>query len=142
MRAWPRCVFVSSCAVHEVILADRPLDETHRCGPTILTGLTRRRGSVCPQLRARTGWPICALRPTGIYGLPIRHRPVVGSTRWAGAAWGARRDGEGRQGMHAVDVARAIELLPHRDTKPIAGQAFNCYDRYVSEEQVRASPRS
>src|SRR5436853_1944770 len=29
----PRCVFISSCAVHDVILGDRPLDETHPLWP-------------------------------------------------------------------------------------------------------------
>ena len=29
-----RCVFISTCAVHEVILDDRPLDETHPLWPT------------------------------------------------------------------------------------------------------------
>src|SRR5262249_57212430 len=29
----PRCVFVSSCAVHDVILGDRPLDEAHPLWP-------------------------------------------------------------------------------------------------------------
>src|SRR5262245_2098269 len=30
----PRFVFISTCAVHEVILGDRPLDETHPLWPT------------------------------------------------------------------------------------------------------------
>src|SRR5262249_12484056 len=30
----PRFVFISTCAVHEVILSDRPLDETHPLLPT------------------------------------------------------------------------------------------------------------
>ena len=30
----PRLVFVSSCAVHEVVLDDRPLDEAHPLWPT------------------------------------------------------------------------------------------------------------
>jgi hypothetical protein len=38
--------------------------------------------------------------------------------------------------VHAADVARAVQLLLHADSKNIAGQAFNCYDVYVSEEQV------
>jgi hypothetical protein len=42
----------------------------------------------------------------------------------------------GGKEVHAADVARAVELLLHADTKLIAGQAFNCYDMYVSEEQV------
>ena len=33
-------------------------------------------------------------------------------------------------------MARAVELLLTADATAVAGQAFNCYDRYVSEEQV------
>jgi hypothetical protein len=33
-------------------------------------------------------------------------------------------------------VARAVELLLSAEAKTIAGQAYNCYDRYVAEEEV------
>ena len=38
--------------------------------------------------------------------------------------------------MHAADVAGAVDLLLHADPHRIAGQAFNCYDRYISEQEV------
>ena len=36
--------------------------------------------------------------------------------------------------MHASDVARAVEILLH--AKGVAGQAYNCYDQYVAEQDV------
>jgi hypothetical protein len=42
----------------------------------------------------------------------------------------------GGKEVHALDVARAVEILLRADAKAIAGQAFNCYDRYVAEEEV------
>src|SRR5438132_561337 len=42
----------------------------------------------------------------------------------------------GGKEVHAADVARAVELLLRVDAERIAGQSFNCYDLYVSEEQV------
>jgi len=38
--------------------------------------------------------------------------------------------------VHAADVAKAIELLLLADAKTIAGQAFNCYERYIAEQEV------
>jgi hypothetical protein len=38
--------------------------------------------------------------------------------------------------VQALDVARAAESLLHADARRIAGRSFNCYDRYVGEEQV------
>src|SRR5581483_666516 len=42
----------------------------------------------------------------------------------------------GGKEVHAADVARAVGLLLEADSKRIAGQAFNCYDRYISEQEV------
>ena len=43
---------------------------------------------------------------------------------------------KGGKEVHAADVAQAIELLLNADAKKIAGQAFNCYDCYVAEQEV------
>jgi hypothetical protein len=43
---------------------------------------------------------------------------------------------KGGKEVQAADAAKAVELLLHADPKKIAGQAFNCYDRYVSEQEV------
>jgi hypothetical protein len=33
-------------------------------------------------------------------------------------------------------IARAVELLLYADARAIAGQSFNCYDRYVAEQDA------
>lgn len=133
-----RFVFISSCAVHEVILDDRPLDELHP------TWSTNHYGAHKAALEAfvysyglGAGWPICSLRPCGIYG--VTHPPsaskyydLVGDVLAAKPIATAR----GGKEVHAHDVARAIDLLLGADEKDIAGQAFNCCDQYVSEQQV------
>ncbi len=43
---------------------------------------------------------------------------------------------KGGKEVHAADVAQAVELLLSADAKAIAGQAYNCYDCYVAEQDV------
>jgi nucleoside-diphosphate-sugar epimerase len=133
-----RFVFVSTCAVHEVILDDRPLDEAHPLWPTSPYGAHKAAlEKFVHSYGLGQGWPICALRPTGIYGLA--HPPAA--SRWFELV-GAVLRGEpvatakGGKEVHAADVARAVELLLTADADKVAGQAFNCYDRYVAEEEV------
>jgi nucleoside-diphosphate-sugar epimerase len=133
-----RCVFVSTCAVHEVILDDRPLDETHPLWPTSPYGAHKAAlEAFVHSYGLGQGWPICALRPTGIYGLA--HPPSA--SRWFDLVGQVLRgqpieSARGGKEVHAVDVARATELLLNAQTTAIAGQAFNCYDLYVAEEHV------
>jgi nucleoside-diphosphate-sugar epimerase len=131
-----RFIFISTCAVHEKILDDRPLDETH---PTWATSHYGAHKAAIEQFvysyGLGQGYPICALRPTGIYGLA---RPAEES-KWFelvqavcnGQTVHCRRGGKE---VHAADVARAVEILLHADG--IAGQAYNCCDRYISEFEV------
>src|SRR5262249_28070615 len=66
----PRFVFISTCAVHEVILDDRPLDEAHPLWPRTHYGAHKAAlEAFVHSYGFGAGWPICALRPTGIYGL-------------------------------------------------------------------------
>jgi len=133
-----RCVFLSTCAVHEVILDDRPLDETHPLWPTSAYGAHKAAlEKFVHSYGLGQGWPICALRPTGIYGLA---HPASGS-RWFDLVGQVIRgepiaSARGGKEVHAADVAKAIELLLSADSKTIAGQAFNCYDRYIAEQEV------
>jgi nucleoside-diphosphate-sugar epimerase len=134
----PRCVFVSTCAVHEVILDDRPLDEAHPLWPTTHYGAHKAAlEAFVHSYGLGQGWPICALRPTGIYGLA--HPPQA--SRWFDLVGRVLRgepvtSARGGKEVHAADVARAVELLLTADARAVAGQSFNCYDQYVSEEQV------
>ena len=133
-----RCVFLSTCAVHEVILDDRPLDETHPLWPTSPYGAHKAAlEAFVHSYGLGQGWPICALRPTGIYGLA--HPPSA--SRWfelVGRVLRGERieSAKGGKEVHAADVARAVALLLSAEAKVISGQAYNCYDMYVAEEQV------
>jgi nucleoside-diphosphate-sugar epimerase len=134
----PRFVFISTCAVHEVILTDRPLDEAHPLWPTSAYGAHKAGLEKFVHFYGfGQHWPICALRPSGIYGLdhpPARSRwfELVGRVVRGEDIASAR----GGKEVHALDVARAIEILVRADASAVAGQAFNCYDRYVAEEEV------
>jgi nucleoside-diphosphate-sugar epimerase len=134
----PRFVFISTCAVHEVILDDRGLDEAHPLWPTSHYGAHKAAlEKFVHSYGLGQGWPICALRPTGIYGLAhparaSRYFDLVGQVLCGEPISSAR----GGKEVHAVDVARAVEILLLADSKRIAGQAFNCCDRYIAEQEV------
>jgi nucleoside-diphosphate-sugar epimerase len=131
-----RFIFISTCAVHERILADRPLDETH---PTWALSHYGAHKAAIEQFvysfGLGQGYPICALRPTGIYG--VAH-PVEDS-KWydlvqriaQGEHVECRRGGKE---VHAADVGRAVEILLRAEG--ITGQVYSCYDRYISEHEV------
>lgn len=134
----PRFIFISTCAVHEVILDDRPLDEAHPLWPLSHYGAHKAAlEKFVHSYGLGEGWAICALRPTGIYGLDA----PAEKSRWFHLVGQVRR-GEpistpaGGKEVHAQDVARATVLLLTADAKAITGQAFNCYDRYIAEQEV------
>jgi nucleoside-diphosphate-sugar epimerase len=140
----PRFIFLSTCAVHEVILGDRPLDETHPLWPTSHYGAHKAAlEAFVHSYGLGQGWPICALRPTGIYGLA---HPAQAS-RWFDLVGQVVR-GEpieserGGKEVHAADVARAVELLLQVEPQRMAGQSFNCYDQYIRYEPLFLSSAS
>ena len=129
-------VFISTCAVHDKILPDRPLDETHPLWPTSHYGAHKAAiEKFVHSYGFGKGYPICALRPTGVYGLA---RPASRS-KWYDLVRRVVRgkpvecQGGGKE-VHAGDVAQAVDLLLKSDR--IAGEAYSCYDRYVSEREV------
>ncbi len=131
-----RFVFISSCAVHDRILDDRPLDEKHPLWSTSHYGAHKAAiEKFVHSYGFGHGYPICALRPTGVYGIarPIEH------TKWFNLVQTVVR-GEsvtcqrGGKEVHAADVAKAVGVLLISDG--ITGEAYNCYDRYVSEWDV------
>lgn len=133
-----RFVFVSTCAVHEKILNDRPLDETH---PTWSTSHYGAHKAAIEQFvhsyGQGLGYPICALRPSGVYG--VAH-PAIDS-KWFNLVKSVAEGREvvcqrGGKEVHAADVAKAAEVLLRADPATIAGEAFNCCDRYISEWDV------
>lgn len=132
----PRFVFISTCAVHEVILDDRPLDEAHPLWATHHYGAMKAAvEKFVHSYGLGDGYDVCALRPTGVYGLA---NPAEDS-KWYDLVQRVARgeDVEVRGGgkeVHAADVARAATLL--LTAEGIAGQAYNCYDLYVSRHAV------
>ncbi len=133
----PRFVFVSTCAVHEVILDDRPLDETHPLWPTSHYGAHKAAlEAFVHSFGLGQGWPICALRPTGIYGLAHPAR----DSRWYDLVGQVLRgepiDSPRRQGSPRRRRRPRRRAVAERRPKAIAGQAFNCYDMYVAEQKV------
>ncbi len=131
-----RFVQISTCAVHEKILEDRPLDEAHPLWPLSHYGAHKAAlEAFVHSYGFGDGYGICALRPTGVYGLA--HPP--GNSKWFSLVK-AVVNGEsvecqrGGKEVHASDVAKAAGVL--LTANGIAGEAFNCYDRYVSEYEV------
>jgi nucleoside-diphosphate-sugar epimerase len=131
-----RFIFISTCAVHDVILADRALDEAHPLWPKSHYGAHKAAiEKFVHSFGLGQGYEICALRPTGIYGIA---RPVE-RTRWYRLVRDVRLgkavdSAAGGKEVHAADVARAVNLLLM--APGIAGQAYNCYDMYISDEHV------
>jgi len=131
-----RFVYVSTCAVHEKILDDRPLDETHPLWPNSHYGAHKAAvEKFVHSYGLGEGYAICGVRPTGVYGLT---HPPSHSKWWDLVQQVVRGEPvvcrSGGKEVHAADVARAVELLLTADG--IHGQVYNCYDRYISDYDV------
>ena len=134
-------VFISTCAVHEKILDDRPLDETHPLW--MMTHYGAYKAAVEQFVHSYgfgVGFPIVALRPTGIYGR--HHQPH--RSKWFDLVQQVA-NGEpvtcrgGGKEVHAEDVAEATDILLHSDDN--AGEVYSCCDRYVSQYDVATFTR-
>ena len=132
-----RFVLISTCAVHDVILEDRPVDETHPLWPASHYGADKAAlESFVHSFGFGDGYAICACA-TGVYGVnhPVENSKWFALVRSVVRGQTVHCRGGGKE-VHAADVARATELLLKAERHAIAGQAFNCYDRYVSQYQV------
>lgn len=132
-----RFVFLSSGAVHDRVLAGRPLDESHPLWPSSIYGASK---AAVETLVHAYGWSgkldICTLRPTAIYGLadPPESSKWFDLVRDIAAGRDIQADG-GSKMVHVTDVARAAMKLITTDD-PIAGETFNCCDRLISRFEV------
>lgn len=141
-RAWTsgvrRFIFVSTCAVHEKILDDRKLDEAHPLWPLSHYGAHK---AALEKFVHSYGFgkemEICAIRPTGVYGLNL----PASSSKWYSLVKQISNgepvsvEGGGKE-IHAADVARGIEVLLNAPANRIIGECFNCYDKYISKFEV------
>ena len=138
-----RFIFISTCAVHDRILSDRPLDETHPLWPASHYGAHKAAlEAFVHSYGLGHDFPICALRPTGIYGLahPAQESKWFRLGRCESREERTSSCRRGGKEVHAADVARAPTLAPER-AEFVAGEAFNCYDRYISEFEVATLAR-
>ena len=133
-----RFVHLSSCAVYDEILDDRPLDESHPSWPRSHYGAHKAAIEPFIQSLAKIDdFNICGLRPTAVYGA---HHPIENS-KWFELANAVKRGEEvhverGSKEVHAADVAKAISLVINADKSDVAGQVFNCVDHYISKHCV------
>ena len=131
-----RFIFLATCAVHDNILDDRPLDEKHPLWPRTHYGAHKAAlEKFVHSYGYGDGYSICSLRPTGIYGV---NRPATNSKWYDLVSRIVRGDdtkcARGGKEVHAADVARAVEILLKAEN--IAGEAYSCYDMYISEFDV------
>ena len=137
-----RFVVISSGAVHDEILEDRPLDETHPLWPRSHYGATKAAIEAFVHSYGRGDkFAICALRPTSIYGLA---EPLAES-RWYNLVLAVVRGEDltfrrGAKLVHALDVARATALL--LATENIAGEVYHCTDLFVAERDLALMARA
>jgi nucleoside-diphosphate-sugar epimerase len=138
----PRFIFIATCAVHEVILDDRELDEAHPLWPTSHYGAHKAAiEKFVHSYGLGEKYDICSLRPTGIYG--VAH--PVSASKWYDLVQAVARGEEvstprGGKEVHVADVARAVCVL--LTANGIAGQAYNCYDMYIADQDVAAIAKS
>ncbi|MEX0939161.1 MAG: NAD(P)-dependent oxidoreductase [Pirellulales bacterium] len=131
-----RFLFVSTCAVHEQILDDRPLDEAHPLWPSSHYGAHKAAiEKFVHSYGLGRGYTICALRPTGVYGAahPVEQSKWFDLVSRVVGGEDVTCEGGGKE-VHAADVAKALRLL--LTAEGVAGQAYSCYDRYVSRHEV------
>ncbi len=129
-------IFISTCAVHERILEDRRLDEAHPLWPSSHYGAHKAAiEKFVHSYGLGRDVDICSLRPTGIYGCAT----PVEQSKWFDLVRDVKNGADvsverGGKEVHAADVAKACEVL--LSAKGTAGQAYNCYDRYISDYDV------
>lgn len=131
-----RVVFVSTCAVHDVILNDRPLDETHPLWPRSHYGAHKAAlEAFVSSFALGHGLSICAIRPTGIYGIakPPENSKWFDLIRRVAGGETVECRGGGKE-VHVADVAAAIGTL--LTASGVDGHSYACYDRYISQYEV------
>jgi nucleoside-diphosphate-sugar epimerase len=133
-----RCVVFSSRAVYGRRPPGTRLSEDMAIAPDTHYGAAKAAlEAFSASFAKQNGWCVCALRPTGIYGLTW---PAERS-KWLGLV-GSLLDGEAhveaRAGteVHGADVARAVILLLQAPAQSVAGRAFNCSDLVVSTRDI------
>ena len=133
-----RAVSISSGAVHqESTGGNQPIDETHPLWPASIYGAVKAAVETQVHALGLGGrLPIASLRPTTIHGLadPVEESRYFGLVQSAIGGQPVDISGGGKV-VAADDVAAAaIHLLTGEFD--IAGQTYNCVDRFVANAEV------
>lgn len=131
-----RFVFVSTCAVHERILDDRPLDESHPLWPLSHYGAHKAAiEKFVHSFGYGNDYSTCSIRPSGVYGI----RNPLPKSKWYSlvsqvvAGEDVEVAGGGKE-VHASDVANGINVL--LKAASVTGESYSCCDRYISQYEV------
>ena len=137
-QAVKRFVYISTCAVHDKILSDRALDEMHPLWARTHYGAHKAAvEKFVHSFGHGAGFPVCALRPSGIFGIasPIEHSKWFELIADVVAGRAVQPIGGGKE-VHVSDVAKAIRLLLDAPAEAITGEAFSCCDAFYSHHDV------
>jgi len=132
-----RCVFISSRAVFGGWAGAGKISDDDCVRPDSNYGAAK--AAVEAFVRSwglAEGWPIAALRPTGVYGLVF----PASKSKWfdlvgcalRGEAVPARSGTE----VHGRDVAESVWRILRAETGQVAGRMFNCSDVAVSTRDI------
>ena len=138
-----RFVFLSTCAVHDKILTDRPLDEAHPLQAKTHYGAHKAAiEKFVHSYGYGSGFPICALRPSGVFGVssPIENSKWFELIADVVAGNTVHPKGGGKE-VHVSDVAKSIRLLLEAPAERVTGEAFSCCDSYYSHRDVATAAK-
>ena len=131
-----RCVFISSRAVFGSEGVPGTISDATPPRPDTNYGAAKAAVEAFVGSWGREGWPIAALRPTGVYGL----LDPAGKSKWFGLVSQVLRGEvvEARAGteVHGRDVAEAVWRLLIAEPEAVAGRSFNCSDIAVSTRDI------
>ena len=131
-----RCVVLSSRAVFDGCTGEGPVGDGDPVRPVTNYGAAKAALETFVQVWGGEGWPVAALRPTGVYGLT---EPVENS-KWFGLVGRALRGEEipSRAGgeVHGRDVAESVCRIIQAEPFRVAGGLFNCSDLVVSTRDL------
>jgi nucleoside-diphosphate-sugar epimerase len=131
-----RCVVLSSRAVFGRAGPAAPVGDDDPVSPDTNYGASKAALEVFVRVWGAEGWPIAALRPTGVYGMVV----PAGKTKWfdvvSQALAGEPVEPRTSTEVHGRDVADSVWRLMQVDTAEMAGSTFNCSDIVVSTRDI------
>ncbi len=130
-----RAVVLSSRAVFGASAAG-PLGDNAPMSPDTHYGAAKVALEAFVRSFGRDGWPIAALRPTGIYGMVAPPERSKWLELVQSALKGETTTPRAGTEVHGHDVAESVWRLLTADPEKIAGRAFNCSDIVVSTRDI------